>query len=731
MFSVYRKELKLYFRIKSTYILLTVLLATVGILTAIFAPVGGLQFIPVYLAPVTFAVLPLSQIFADRRQKRTHFEDCYFAMGISPLSLTVGRFLAALTVFLIPVLELALLPLLFCAMGSVALGSVYTSILGYILLIALLLAMEQALLAVLPKSRLGAVLAYLPPVLLYLYQFLITLLPLGENFLAVLTAINPVGLFYAFTYGRFPIADLVALLAGIVLFLLLCTLLCKHRRGDFALPSRRRAATVLVAVSLVLALALSMGMAFIPDRLVNPSVRKSPTFEIVAESADYLKKLKDDVTVYYLVDGGKKSADRDMQYFLYDLADLSPHLRVEIVNTAKETDLLARYGAASLSDQSMVVVSGERHLLLDNADLYHYYNADLQVSLTPVQYAYYLSAYTNYLQTQSFGQYGEQAVAYGAQLYSSQTTVAYFDGCARLTNAIHYVTSEDVPTAKIYGSKDAMDASLKAYLISGGYYFEEIASPTQIGSDCDLLILHTPKTDITDAEAIALSSYLENGGKVFLITSCLYSDMPNLHSVTREFGLDVLSVKNIVCEQDSQYHYSTERPDYFLAHIAPCDISKNFDGYFAVMTAHAIKIEETAPSGVTVFPLLYTGETTGSLIVVYENGEEGEESGEQYVTAAVAQKGEGTLVWLASPESASATGYSLSAGGNFTFIREAMNWMTENAYAAVNVSSTLMTAGNLPLGENGAVILGIVLALVLPLALLIPSMVYLYKRNKR
>ena len=158
MFSVYRKELKLYFRIKSTYILLTVLLATVGILTAIFAPVGGLQFIPVYLAPVTFAVLPLSQIFADRRQKRTHFEDCYFAMGISPLSLTIGRFLAALTVFLIPVLELALLPLLFCAMGSVALGSVYTSILGYILLIALLLAMEQALLCALltPHEELKA-----------------------------------------------------------------------------------------------------------------------------------------------------------------------------------------------------------------------------------------------------------------------------------------------------------------------------------------------------------------------------------------------------------------------------------------------------------------------------------------------------------------------------------------------------------------------------------------------
>ena len=110
MFSVYRKELKLYFRTRLTYILLAILLAAVGVCTAILAPMGGLQFIPVYLTPVFLIVLPLFQIFAEQRQKRTHFEDCYFAMGISPFAITVGRFLAALTVCLIPLLELALLP---------------------------------------------------------------------------------------------------------------------------------------------------------------------------------------------------------------------------------------------------------------------------------------------------------------------------------------------------------------------------------------------------------------------------------------------------------------------------------------------------------------------------------------------------------------------------------------------------------------------------------------------
>ena len=731
MFSVYRKELKLYFRARLTYILLAILLAAVGVCTAILAPMGGLQFIPVYLTPVFLIVLPLFQIFADRRQKHTHFEDCYFATGISPLAITVGRFLAALTVCVIPLLELALLPALLSAFGNIPVGSVYTSIFGCVLLISLLLLAVQAILAAIKNVRVGAVCAYIPSVAFYLFHFLISLLPLGETPLALLTAINPIGLFYAFTYGRFPIADLCSLLFGIALLLTVGTLLCKRRRGDFTLPKRRRTATVLASVLLVLALLVSMGASLVPERLLNPAVNKSETFSIVAATKDYLKTLSDNVTIYYLVDGGKKSADTDMQYFLYDLAELSPHLEVKIVNTAKETAVLERYGATGLSDQSFIVASNKRHMLLDQNDLYYYYNADLQMTFSALQYAYLLSAYANYLQTQSYGEYGEQAVAYGAQLYDSQTTVAYFDGCARLTNAIHYVASDDAPTAKIFGSADAMDASLSAHLIAGGYYFENIASPLDIGDDCDLLILHTPQTDLTEAEAAALSSYLAKGGKVFLITSCYYANMPNLHSVTREFGLDVMADRNIVCESDTEYSCSISRSDYFYSHIAAHDITKNFDGLFTVITAHAIKIAETPPEGVTVLPLLYAGETTGSLIVIYDNGEEGEETGEQYVTAAVAQKGDGTLLWLASPDSATALGYSLSKGGNFVLIEDAANWMTSNTYQGITVPSTLISTYSLSIGTNGVTVLVVLLAFVLPLCLLIPAMVFLYKRKKR
>lgn len=736
MFSVYRKELKVYFRTLSTYIYLTVLLATIGICAVIWAPMGALQIIPVSLTPFTLIIVPLMQISANRRKKRTHFEEYCFAMGISPVSLTVGRFLASLTVFLIPVLELALLAPLLSMFGSVPYGSVYTAALGYLMLIALLSAMVQTILNGVQSNRLGAVCAFVPSLAFYLFQFLMTILPLGETALSLLTAINPIGLFYAFTYGRFPIADLVSLLAGTALCLCVGIALCHRRRGDWALPTRRRTTLVLTAIALILTLGLSMGTALLPERLLNPTVNNSKTFEIVGQTKDYLKTLKQDVTIYYLVAGGKKSADIDMQYFLQDLAAQSPHLNVKIVDTEKETAFLSRYGASNLTNQSFIIESNNRYFLLDNSDIYHYYNSQLQISLSPAQYTYYISAYTAYLQTQNQSLYDETALAYGQQLYDyAQFTMAYFDGCARLTNAIDYVTSEKVPTVKIFGSKDAMDASLRSYLVGSGYYFEEIASPLDIGNDCELLLLHTPKTDITAAEATALSNYLAGGGKVFLITSHAYSNLPNLYSVTQEFGLDAQDAEKVVCEQDKQYLYSAELPDCFLAHVRECDFTKTFTDSFVLITAHAIEISKNSPEGVTVTPLFYTGKETGTLCAVDANGklvkEEGENVGTEYVCGVLAQKGEGQLLWLSSPASASSVAYNFSQTDNFTLIRSAMNWMTNNTYKTVSIPSTLMTQNTLAIDTNGVSILTVILALVVPMAFIVPSAVYLYKRKKR
>jgi hypothetical protein len=132
---------------------------------------------------------------------------------------------------------------------------------------------------------------------------------------------------------------------------------------------------------------------------------------------------------------------------------------------------------------------------------------------------------------------------------------------------------------------------------------------------------------------------------------------------------------------------------------------------------------------VTADALLYTGEETGCLM--YENEEIDQDNKDKFVCGAVAQKGDGTLLWLASPESANATGYSLSAGGNFALIDAAMDWMTNHSYKTVSIPSTLMTQNSLAIDANGVTVLAVILALVVPMAFIVPTIVYLYKRKKR
>jgi hypothetical protein len=57
--------------------------------------------------------------------------------------------------------------------------------------------------------------------------------------------------------------------------------------------------------------------------------------------------------------------------------------------------------------------------------------------------------------------------------------------------------------------------------------------------------------------------------------------------------------------------------------------------------------------------------------------------------------------------------------------------MTGNTYAPLSIPSTLMTTGSLAIDTNGVTVLGVMLILVVPLAFIIPSIVYLYKRKKR
>ena len=725
MMAIYRKECKLFFSTKSTYLILSALLLCIGVFVAIFGS-GGLTYIPAYLTIPTLLAIPLLQTFAAARAARKGSRELLFSLPVSPVGIYLGRYFAFLTVMLIPVAALALIPPCFTSLTNVSSASSYTAVLGYFLFVALIGAMEQFLFTAIQNHKLAVAVGFGIVVLLYGYHTLLTYLPMGDTLQSILTALNPIGLCYAFTYGVFPIADLVALLCGTLLFLLLGALALKCDKKDFSRPRARNAAVVLTATAVLASLVLSMGGMLLPEHLFNPDVSNSKTFLLSSTTKDYLKTVDEDVTLYLLSKGGKRTADRDIQKFLYRYEGESEHVSVQFLNTETDTEFLKQYGAENLNDQSILVVSDRRYMLLDSNDLYHYYNADLGISLSPSQYAYYLAAYLEYMQTQSIGNYPQQAVQYGAQLYSSTTTVAYFDGDLSVTNAIHYTTEKSIPSVQIYSGSRRPDNTLCSYLINKGYFLEHITSLQELS--CEVLILHALKSDLSDAELHVLEQHLDNGLDLVLMTDYQYPQFPNLMALTEQYGMSMPSVKHLVCEGASDYAFSEDEAYYFGAHVASCPITAEFDGIFAILPSHSITISAPAPSGVTVTPLLYTSEQG---YLMYEGGEEDKDNTAKYVCAAYAEKGDSTLTWFASPDPFTSMGYSMSGGGNHAILCEAMNVATAHEYALLTISPTLIEPLIAQINTTLSTLISLLFILVLPLTVLISGAVRIYLRKKR
>ena len=58
-----------------------------------------------------------------------------------------------------------------------------------------------------------------------------------------------------------------------------------------------------------------------------------------------------------------------------------------------------------------------------------------------------------------------------------------------------------------------------------------------VPEDAGCLLFHVPVSDITKEEEEVLTSYLENGGRMILITGISAAEMPNLSEVMSGYGL--------------------------------------------------------------------------------------------------------------------------------------------------------------------------------------------------
>ena len=144
MTAVLKHELKNYFHSLTAYVFGAGLLLAMGLGALRYnlqAAVSNFEFALSYFSIVLAVIVPIltMRVIAEERKQRT--DQLLYALPITTTQVIVGKYLALLTVYLIPLCVIAVYPLIFSRFGDVYLLTSYGSILAFFLMGAALIAL--------------------------------------------------------------------------------------------------------------------------------------------------------------------------------------------------------------------------------------------------------------------------------------------------------------------------------------------------------------------------------------------------------------------------------------------------------------------------------------------------------------------------------------------------------------------------------------------------------------
>lgn len=145
---ILRHELRNYFHSLTAYVFGAFLLAVVGLGSVLYnlqAAVSNFEFVLSFASIIFVVIVPIltMRTLAEERRQRT--DQLLYSLPITTTQVVLGKYLALLVVYLIPLAVISLYPLLFSQFGDVYLPTSYGSLFAFFLMGAALLAVGMFL----------------------------------------------------------------------------------------------------------------------------------------------------------------------------------------------------------------------------------------------------------------------------------------------------------------------------------------------------------------------------------------------------------------------------------------------------------------------------------------------------------------------------------------------------------------------------------------------------------
>lgn len=372
-------------------------------------------------------------------------------------------------------------------------------------------------------------------------------------------------------------------------------------------------------------------------------------FSLSDPTKNLLKETKKEVRIIGLFDDGKIGPDYKEVTDLLNLYSKYPNVKVEYIDPDKNPGIikdLDKDKLMDLSKQDFVIMSGEKKKKLSGYDLF-----DTQFDQQTFQ-------------TSVIGSKAEQS----------------------LTGAIKYVTSDVTPVVYFTEGHEEIKVDesytmLKEYLEKNNYDVKTLNALTaeKIPEDAQMLIVASPKRDLSLQEKDKILDYLKNGGKALFMFDFLAND-PDMTQFNAIFGDFNLALNyDRVAEKDENRHLPGD-PNTILLNIKGGSIIPQ-DSQMVLVNSRSVSILKNTKEFITSTSLLQTSDQAVGEMIDKTRGEDIQ--GPLDIAVAVEHKGSAKPSKIIVMGNASfisdgaASQYGDLYQNNMYFFLSSLNWMMD------------------------------------------------------
>ena len=729
MFAIYKKELKSYFTsvIACLFIAVTTLISGIFFvyynlnngMTSMYAVYESL-FILVFTVPIL-----TMRIIADERRQKT--DQLILTAPVTVGKIVLGKFLALVTIFAIPVLIMCLYPLILAGFGDMTFGVAYTNILGLFLYGIAFIAIGMFISSITESQVISAILSIVILLLGYLMGNLTTMISSEGNILTkILGSFDLYSPMQNFLNGMIKISDVIYYISIVILFLFLTCQSIQKRRWSVSKKTIGMGVFsggfIAIVVAITVFVNLIAGVVSTKMSWASIDVTSQKLFSISEKTEQMLSKLDSDITLYVMSsesamdDTVKKTLDR------YKLA--SKHIKIEYKDTTRYPNFYQDYTDTAPSGGSIIVYNEKtkKSKVVDYSEIY----------VSDSSSSYY---------------------------YTGESSASSYDCEGQLDAAISYVRSEN--TYKIYQIEGHDEAVLDSSNFGTsntltetiGKYNCEVESVKLVNKEkisvdeCSAVLLLGPQKDYTKEEAQIIINYLKDGGNAIIglenITS-MGVDKPNFYSILKEFNIEVQD--GIIAENNASYNSPQNGPFYAFA--------EGITGYASGLTSYVFspyaaglkqgsntsdELSYTALAGTSEEAVLKTDAKNAD---TYEK-EKGDKQGPfdtvvyatRNTTESKDEKEEAKTI--TSNILVFGSVYSLSdeidefvQGSNIQIVNNALSDYIDTDVETISVPAKSMEMTQLNVTESGSRWFGILISIVVPVIVLISGIAVWMRRRK-